>query len=712
MSSADSTAPSPPIADRRPRLRERHGDTVTDYYEWLRDGTDPEVLAYLEAENAYLRAQSAHLAGPQEEIFNDIRSRTPEADCSAPYRRDHRGSGYWYYTREVPGAEHPLYCRVRADSSVPPVPDPRGLPGEEVLLDINPEAKGTDFLAVENVAVSPGGTLLAYAVDETGDERYQIRFVDLRTGARLPDVVDNTWSDLAWADDEHLFYIRPDEAWRPCEAWLHRIGSPAVSDQRVLDEPDERFWVRVSESRDRRWIVLRTASLVCSDVRLVPTADPMSKPLLVAPRREDVEYDVEPAGDVLLVLHNDAAEDFCLAMTAIPDGISVQPWVTIIEHQPGVRLETVVGYADHVAVGLRRGALPGVHVIPRGGDGTFLPGHDIQFHEALFKAWPATEAAYDAPAVRVNYTSLLSPASVYDYDVSGRRLVARKQTAVPDHPTRGPFRADDYVQRREWATAADGTRVPISLVHRAGLALDGTAPAVLYGYGAYEVSIDLMFQPHVIAYLDRGFVYAFAHVRGGGEMGRRWYREGRVTTKKNTFTDFVASARELIRLGYTSPDRLAAVSNSAGGLLLGAIANSDPQLFRAIFAEAPFVDPVTSLLKPEIPLTVIEWEEWGDPYHNPDHYAYIKSYSPYENVRRQEYPAILVTSSLNDTRVLFVEMAKWVASLRYAATNDPTQRPFVLKTELHGGHAGASGRYERMRDTAFEMSWLIDQLTR
>jgi oligopeptidase B len=717
MQSATSTAGVPPIAERRSFLRTHHGDTFDDPYEWLRDKDDPAVIAYLEAENAYTEEQTKHLEELRQEIFDDIRLRTKETDLSVPSYTSHRSadgaaSAFWYYQRTQEGAEYPIFCRAPAGDPETP-PDVEGdIAGEQVLLDSNAEAGDSEFFSLGAFSVSPDGRLLAYAVDLTGNERFQLRLKNLSTGDRLPDVIEDIAYGVAWAGDDQLFYTRADEAWRPFQVLRHQLGTDPSDDPEIFAEPDERFWVSVGSSRDREWILIHAGSKLTTEIRLLPTAEPTAEPRLVAPRRQGVEYEVETAGDRLLILHNDGAEDFKLAQAPL-DATSHDQWQTVLDHQPGVRLEDVDAYRDFVVIGLRRNGLTGIHVIPRqpAGDaaGDLGKGWDIDFDEPLYTVGPHSGTEYDAGLVRLSYTSMITPNSVYDYRVSDRELILRKITPVLDHPAKGPYRPQDYVQVREWATAQDGTKIPISIVHRKGTPRDGSAPAVIYGYGSYEIPMDPSFQIARLSLLDRGFVYAIAHVRGGGELGRAWYTNGKTTTKINTFTDFVACARYLVTAGYTSADRLAARGGSAGGLLMGAVANLAPDAFRAIHAAVPFVDPLTSILMPELPLTVTEWEEWGDPLHDPEIYAYMKSYSPYENVEAKEYPAILATTSLNDTRVLFTEPAKWIAALRHTATNGP-DRPILLKTEMQAGHGGVSGRYQGWKETAFEYAWLIDQV--
>ena len=702
--------PSPPLADRRPRLRSHHGDTFADPYEWLRDKEDPQVIAYLEAENRYTEARTAHLADLTEAVFGEIKARTQETDLSVPSYTSHRGGrDYWYYSRTVAGSEYPIYCRVAAtDRGTPPDPTTGSIPGEEVLLDGNAEAEGHAFFSVGAFSVSENGRLLAYSVDTSGGERFTLRLRDLATGEALDAEIEDTAYGVAWAGNSHLFYTRADEAWRPYLVLRHRLGTDSAADVEVLTEPDERFWVGVDTSRDDRWLVIGMGSKLTSEYHLLPTDDPEGAPRVVAPRREGVEYDVEPAGDRLLIVHNDGAEDFALAQAPL-DATSPEQWSTVLPHQPGVRLLGVSAYAGHAVVSLRRDGLTALHVLPRDAAGDFGPGADIAFDETLHVVDAAGESDYDTPTIRFSYASMLTPESVYDYTLATGVLTLRKRTPVLDDPTFGPYRAERYVQERGWATAADGTQVPLSIVRRADVALDGQAPALLYGYGSYEISIDPTFSMARLSLLDRGVVFAIAHVRGGGELGRSWYENGKTLRKRNTFDDFVAAADYLLEHGYTSTDRLAGRGASAGGLLMGAVANLAPEKFRAIHAGVPFVDALTTILDPELPLTVTEWEEWGDPLHDPEVYAYMRSYTPYENLRPQPYPAILATTSLNDTRVYYVEPAKWVAALRRTATN-ADDRPILLKTEMKAGHGGVSGRYQSWRETAFEYAWILDQI--
>jgi oligopeptidase B len=705
-----SPASAAPIAKRQPITRSHHGDVFVDPYEWLRDKDNPEVISYLAAENAYTEAQTAQLTELSDAVFSEIKARTKETDLSVPSYTSHPGgSAYWYYVRTVEGSEYPIYCRVVA-SDREKLPDPeQEIVGEEVLLDANLEAQDHEFFSLGAFSASLDGRLLAYSIDLSGAERFTIMIKDLVSGELLADQISDTAYGVAWAKNSHLFYTRADETWRPYVVLRHRLGTDPSEDVVVVTESDERFWLSVDASRDDRWIMIGAESRITSEVRLLSTDDPEGEPRIVAPRRQGVEYDVEPAGDRLLIVHNDGAQDFELAEAPLT-ATSHTEWTPVLPHRQGVRILSVSAYASHAVVSLRRDGLTGLHVMPRDGGGHLGEGSDIAFDEPLYVVYAPGESEYQTATIRVGYASMLTPDSIYDYHLTTRELILLKRTPVLDDPRFGSYQADDYIQERGWATAPDGTRVPLSIVRRADIPLDGTAPALLYGYGSYEASMDPGFAVSRLSLLDRGIVYAIAHVRGGGELGRTWYEQGKKLAKMNTFTDFIACADYLVERGYTTPQRLAARGASAGGLLMGAIANLAPERFRAIHAGVPFVDALTTILNPELPLTVIEWDEWGDPLQDPEVYAYMKSYTPYENVRSVDYPAILATTSLNDTRVLYVEPAKWIAAVRYVATNS-AQRKILLKTEMVAGHGGVSGRYKSWHELAFEYAWLIGEIT-
>jgi oligopeptidase B len=687
---------SPPTANRVPTTRTHHGDTVIDDYAWLARKDDPATVAYLTAENSYAEARTAHLAGLRETIFGEIKARTQETDLSVPVRK----GGFWYYSRTVEGQQYGIHCRRRTGDDVDPPSTADGAPldGEVVLLDDNVEAGGSEFFALGTFDLSPDGNLLAYSVDLEGDERFTLKVKDLRTGELLPDTVARVGYGSAWsADASTLFYLTVDEAWRPNRVWRHRLGTPATDDVLVFEEPDERFWVGVGLTRSDAYLVIDLHSKVTSEVYLIPADLPETAPRLVAPRRQGVEYEVEhdPTGGRFLVLHNDNAEDFTLAWAPIG---APEEWRELIPHTPGTRLLGVDAFADHVVVSLRRDGLTGLRVLPAA-----APAFDIPFPEPIYTVGLDSNPEYATTMIRLHYSSLITPDSVYDYSLATGDLVLRKQ-----RPVLGGYDPADYEQRREWATAPDGTRVPLSVVSRQDTPRDGRTPTVLYGYGAYEISMDPWFSVARLSLLDRGFAFAVAHIRGGGELGRHWYNDGKLLNKKNTFTDFLAAAQLLVSAGLTTPDRIVGRGGSAGGLLMGAVTNLAPDSMRAIVAEVPFVDMLNTTLDPSLPLTVTEWEEWGNPLEDPEVYAYVRSYSPYENVAPVRYPAILALGSLNDTRVLYHEPAKWVAKLRAVSPESDV----LLKTEMGAGHGGPSGRYDAWREEAYIVAWILDQLGR
>ncbi|MFT4305839.1 MAG: S9 family peptidase [Microbacterium sp.] len=691
----------PPAAARRPRPRTHHGDTFEDPYEWLRAKDDDEVRAHLEAENAYAAARTAHLAGLRERVFEEIKARTLETDLSVPARRGQ----WWYYGRTQEGKQYGIQCRAplaSPDDWTPPalVPgDP--VPGEQVLLDGNEEAEGQEFFSLGSFEVSADGALLLYGVDLAGDERYTLRLRDLVTGEALPDVIENTFAGATLSPDgRFVVYTTVDDAWRPDTVWLHEIGTPAASDTRLFHEPDERYWVGAGFTRSDRYLVIGLGSSVTSEEWLLDAADLRGEPRVVWPRVEGVEYDsshaVVDGQDVLYILHNDQALDFELVRVAASDPSG--PRETVLAHEPGRRLLGASTFRDWGVVAYRREGLARIGML----DYDTSAVREIAFDEALYSAGTAGNPEWAPPVLRLGYGSFVTPSTVYDYDVATGELLLRKRQSVL-----GGYDPADYAQERVWATAADGTRVPVSLVWKRSFGEPSASPRPvhLYGYGSYEHSIEPAFSVARLSELDRGVVFAVAHVRGGGEMGRQWYEDGKLLAKRNTFTDFVDAARHLIAQGYTTPAQLVAEGGSAGGLLMGAVANLAPELFAGILADVPFVDALTTILDPSLPLTVIEWDEWGDPLHDADVYAYMKSYSPYENVREQvAYPRILAVTSFNDTRVLYVEPAKWVARLREVGADA------LLKCEMVAGHGGVSGRYDSWRERAFELAWLFDVL--
>jgi oligopeptidase B len=703
--SEQSDSPQPPSAKRVPSERIHHGDTVVDEYAWLAAKDDQETIAFLEAENAFTQAITASQQGLRDAIFAEIKSRTKETDLSVPTRK----GGWWYYARTVEGQQYPVHCRraVRPDDEGPPMSaDGSPLDGEEVLLDGNALAGDHPFFAIGAFDVSPDGHLLAYSTDFDGDERYTMRFRDLRTGETAVDEIPDTYYGSAWAADASaLFYITVDEAWRPYRVWRHIVGTAASEDVIVFEENDEKFGVGVGLSRSERYLMIGSSSKLTSEIRLLDARTPTGEFTVVAARRHGVEYDVEhqalPDGsERLLILHNDGALNFELAEAPVD-----QParWTPLIAHRDDTRLLGVDAFATHLVIYLRRDGLTGLRVVPASG-----VGREIDFPEPIYQVSPGANPEYETDTFRLSYMSLVTPGSVYDCDVASGELTLLKRTPVLPGPDGRAYDPDDYEQLRLWATAVDGTRIPISLVRRTDAPRGPRAPFLLYGYGSYEISMDPTFSISRISLLDRGFTYAIAHIRGGGEMGRHWYDDGKMLRKINTFADFIACARHVVAEGWTTPEHLIARGGSAGGLLMGAVVNMAPDAFGGIVAQVPFVDALTSILDPTLPLTVPEWEEWGDPLHDPDVYRYMKSYTPYENITPgQTYPPILAVTSLNDTRVLYHEPAKWIARLQAEAKGGP----FLLKTEMAAGHGGRSGRYDAWREEALVLTWIIATAT-
>jgi oligopeptidase B len=698
--STSTDSPDPPAARRARQERTFHGDTFVDEYAWLAGKDNPETIAFLEAENAYTEAMTVGQEGLREAIFGEIKARTKETDLSVPSRK----GGWWYYVRTVEGQQYPVFCRraVRPDDAGPPMSE-EGAPldGEEVLLDGNELAGDGQFFAIGAYTVSPDGRLLAYSTDFSGGERFTLRVKDLVTGETAADEIPDTFYGAAWSlYGSALFYTTVDDAWRPYRVWRHLVGTAAAEDVMVYEESDEKFRVGVGLTRSERFLVLSVASSVTSEAWLLDAARSEGEFTIVTPRRQGVEYHVDhqiaaDGTDRLLILHNDHAENFELAVAPLSDPANR---TTLIPHRADTRLLDMDAFADYLAVSFRRDGLTGLRIIRQ--DGT---EYEVAFPEPIYTVSPGSNPEYSSSLLRLGYVSLVTPDSVYDCDMATGDLTLLKRQPVLPLPGGQEYRADDYEQHREWATASDGTRIPISLVCRKGAPRDGSSPFLLYGYGSYEISMDPSFSISRLSLLDRGFGYAIAHIRGGGEMGRRWYEDGKLLHKKNTFTDFVACAEHLVDRGWTAPSRLIARGGSAGGLLMGAVANIAPQDFGGIVAQVPFVDALTSILDPSLPLTVTEWEEWGDPLHDAQVYAYMKSYSPYENVTGQTYPPIIAVTSLNDTRVLYHEPAKWIARLQAEAKGGP----FLLKIEMVAGHGGRSGRYDKWREEALVLAWIV-----
>jgi len=678
-----------------PHVRSLHGEDVEDPWAWLADDDDPDRIPHLEAENAWTEAATAHLAPLRDRVFDEIKARVQETDTSAPWKQ----GAWWYFDRTVEGEAQPIHCRLPDDGTGR---QPIGAPGhqaEQVLLDENALAAETGFARLGNLDVSPDGDLVAWSIDREGDEAYVLHVRDLRTGDDLAEAIPNTSYGLGWAADSgSFFYTTLDETQRPWRVWHHVLGADHTDDRLVFEEPDERFFVGLGDSRDRRHVVIGVGSVTSSEVLLVDAHDPTARPRLLAPREADVEYHVEPHLDRLFVVANHEGPNFALYETTIDDAADRSRWTTLLPHRDDVRIEGVDALAAHLVVSLRSEGRTGLLVreLATGAE------RAIPLDEEVATVGPHANAEFETAIYRYHYESLVTPATVYEDDlVSGLRTLRRQV------PVLGGYDPDVYESHQIWATADDGTAIPISLVHHKDLVLDGSNPCLLYGYGSYEASMDPWFSAARLSLLERGFVYAIAHVRGGGELGRQWYEHGKLLEKPNTFEDFVACARHLVTTGHTSPAHLAARGGSAGGLLMGAVMNAAPELFRAVIAEVPFVDALNTICDPSLPLTVTEWEEWGNPLESADVYRVMRGYSPYENVRAEPYPAVLATSGLHDSRVGVHEPAKWVARLREVTTGD---RPILLKIEMVAGHGGPSGRYAAWHDEAFVLAFLLDQL--
>ncbi len=697
-------SPTPPRAPRRRTVREHHGHVLEDPYAWMKDLEDPQLRAYLEAENAYAEARTEHLADLRAALFGEIRSRVKETDLSVPV-----ASGpWWYLARTVEGRQYASHVRVPlTDPAVRPDPEGGPAEGEQVVVDGNVEARDSEFFSMGALTVSADHRLVAFATDTTGDERFDLVVRDIATGAVLDDAITGIGYGCEFSrDGGFVFYTRLDEAWRPHQLWRHRVGSDPAEDVLVHQEDDERFWMGISSSRDERWLVLSLGSKTTSEVRLLRAEDPEGRWRVVAPRRDGVEYDVEPAGDRLLIVHNADDPDADLAWAPLEATDHTQ-WVPWLASGAGERFVGVDAFDTATVLTLRTEGLTALRVLPR--DPGSASGHgepwDVTVDQPVHSIGLGDNPEPDQRAIQVVVESWTTPRSVLDVD-----LATGERTLLKQQPVLGGFDPADYVELREWATAADGAGVPVSVVHRRGVQRDGTNPGLVTAYGAYEISSDPYFSVARLSLLDRGVVFAVAHVRGGGEMGRRWYDDGKLLAKGNSFSDTVACVDHLVSRGWVTHGRVGLEGGSAGGLLVGAVLNLAPERFRVAHAAVPFVDALTTILQPDLPLTVGEWEEWGDPLHDAEVYAAMRDYSPYENVRAVDYPAILATSSLHDTRVYVTEPAKWVARLRETVTNDLESRPILLRTEMSAGHGGRSGRYAAWEQIAWEWAFVLDQL--
>jgi oligopeptidase B len=675
---ADLTAP---VAKIVPQPATVNGDSRVDNYFWLRNREDPDTLKYLEDENRYTEAVMKPAADLQSKLYDEMLGRIQQTDLSVPTPRD----DYFYYTRTEEGKQYAIYCRKHESLQAP----------EEILLDGNAMAEGHKYFRVGNFAASPNHKLLAYSVDFDGDEMYTIRVLDLAAGKLLADEIPDTYYSLEWSsDNQTFFYTVLDAAKRPYKVLRHSLG--VTEDTLVYHETDERFTVELTKTSSRDYILININSSLTSEVRYVNSARATDAFQEILPRVQGTEYDVTHHAASWFIRTNDAARTFRVIEAPVTDP-SRPHWKEIIGKRDDVTVEGVTAFQDYFVVEERDRGLTKIHIQ----DFNTGETHYIDFPEPVYTAALGANAQYDTRLLRFVYTSLVTPDSVFDYDMQTHQRELKKQQVVL-----GGYDPTQYESERVYATAPDGVQIPISLVYKKGFARNGSGPALLYGYGAYGISMDPSFGSGRLSLLDRGFVYAIAHIRGGADLGKPWHEDGRLLKKRNTFTDFIAAAEYLISQKYTSSERLAIQGGSAGGLLMGAVTNLRPDLFAVVVAMVPFVDSLNTMLDASLPLTVGEYEEWGNP-NDKSYYDYMKSYAPYENVAAKSYPNLLVTAGLNDPRVSYWEPAKWVARLR-ASKND--QHLLLLKTNMGSGHFGASGRYEHLKETAFNYAFILRML--
>ena len=685
-----------PLAKKIPTVRSFHGHDFVDDYEWMRD--KDAAMEFLTASNTHAEESMAHLGTLSKNLYDEVLSRIHETHMSLPSR----ARGYWYFSRIEKGQNYGRMCRVTAgDEWIPPrVRREEELPGEEIVFDMEKESEGKEFFSLGALAVTDSGRYLAYSLDSRGDERYTLRIRDLATGEDLPDVVDNVSSGCTWVGEEYIFYETVDEAWRPDSVWRHKVGTPRSEDVRVFHEPDEKFWVGSGLTVSDKYVLIGSSSKLTSEYWYLPADDPEGEFTLIRAREGGVDYDlthgVVDGVDQWVVTHNAVSPNYSACVS--PVGKPVELTENLVKHSDDARITSVAAYRDFLLLGRMERGL-GKSYIKRGdGDFELVQMGDDELSSTSISGG----GLWEAPVVRAYYTTYTNTPAIYALDVKTDEKTLLKQEKVL-----GGYDPSQYEAHRLWVPTPDGKEIPVSIVQRRDLDTSRPQPTHMYGYGAYESSSGPGFSSARVSLLDRGIRFVEVHVRGGGEMGRSWYDDGKGLTKKHTFEDFITVADYLIAHGYTTPAMLGASGGSAGGLLMGAVANMGGDRFKAIRADVPFVDPLTSMLKPELPLTVTEWDEWGDPLHDPKVYEYMASYAPYENVEAKAYPNILATTSLNDTRVLYVEPAKWIAKLRETATSGE----FLLRTEMVAGHGGISGRYDAIRRSREDAAWLVNQIT-
>ena len=674
--------PEGPVAAIKPHEMTIHGDTRVDNYYWLNDRENPEVIAYLEAENEYLTQVMGHTDDFQDDLFEEMKGRIKKDDASAPYE----WNGFWYYTRYEPDGEYALHCRRPGTMTGP----------EEVMLDGNAMGEGLSYFSLRGVDVSPDAKLVVYGVDDVGRRRYTLRVKNLETGQTLPDAIPAVTGNVAWAmDNRTLFYGKQDpETLRSYQIWRHVLGTDPAEDVLVYEEKDDTFNCYVDRSKSDKYLIIASSQTLSNEYRILEADNPLGEFRVFQPRQRDLEYSVDHQGDRFLVLTNLHARNFRL-MECPEDKTWLASWQEVIPHREEVMLVDVEVFADFLVVAERHGGLRHLRVM----DLQSGASHELDFGEATWSVYGAANPNMDTTLLRYGYSSLTTPSSTFGYDMKTRQKFLVKQQEIL-----GGFDAANYQAEYLQVPARDGAMVPVSLVYRKGFTPDGTSPLLLYAYGSYGLSRDASFSSSRLSLLDRGFVFAIAHIRGGQEMGRQWYEDGKLLNKKNTFTDFIDCGRHLVAEGYTANDRLFAAGGSAGGLLVGAVVNMAPELWRGAEAAVPFVDVVTTMLDETIPLTTGEYDEWGNP-NEKVYYDYMLSYSPYDNVKAQAYPAMLVTTGLHDSQVQYFEPAKWVAKLRALKTDD---NPLIFKINMEAGHGGKSGRFRRLEEQALAYAFFLD----
>jgi oligopeptidase B len=678
----------PPHAAKLAHQIEIHGDTIVDDYFWLRDRDNPQVMEYLKAENEYTEQVLKPHAELRESLFQELKARVKEDDNSVPVKKD----DYYYYSRVAAGEQYSIHCRKSGDLNSP----------EEIILDENQLAEGQPYFQLGTFSISPNHQLLAYAEDIDGSERYTLRIKNLATGellpetlaCSLPEVIANTYYSLEWINDNQTFYYTVlDENLRPYRLYRHTLGQPTERDELIYEERDSQFFVGCGKSRDDRYIFLTTDGKITSEQYFVSADDPHGTFSIVTPRQKGHEYSVSHHDGSFYILTNDNAQNFRIMRTLVSQP-QQQYWEEYIAHDPERLIEEIDEFKDYFIISERYQGLGQLRAI----DLQTQASHCLEFDDPTYLVFGAANWEYDTQTFRFGYTSLVSPMTVFEYDLRSRSKTILKQYEIP-----GGYDPNQYHSERIFARSHDGVEVPISIVYRRDFQRDGTQPLYLYGYGSYGASLDPGFSTNRLSLLDRGFVYAIAHIRGGSELGRHWYESGKFLQKKNTFLDFVACAEHLIAEKYTSAGNIAIAGGSAGGLLVGATINLKPELFKAAIAQVPFVDVLNTMLDDNLPLTQLEYDEWGNPADK-EFYRYIRSYSPYDNVTAKAYPHLLITAGLNDPRVTYWEPAKWTAKLRSLKTDDNL---LLLKTNLDSGHGGASGRYEYLKDIALEYTFLL-----